>query len=191
MTYIHPTALIAPEAEIGAGTRLWRNVQVREHASIGCDCNIGQNAYIDDHVVIGDNVKIQNNASLYRGLQLEDGVFIGPHVVFTNDRVPRAINPNGTPKGVDDWSVGHTLVRYGASLGAGAVVVTGVTIGRWALVGAGAVVTADVPDHALVLGCPARIAGYVSASGVRCATQDEAIALTEIEIGNEHLILEH
>lgn len=191
MTYIHPTAFISPEAEIGHGTRLWRNVQVREHAVVGRDCNIGQNAYIDDHVVIGDNVKIQNNASLYRGLRVEDGVFIGPHVVFTNDRVPRAINPDGTPKGVDDWSVGRTLVCYGASLGAGTVVVTGVTIGRWALVGAGAVVTADVPDHALVLGCPARVVGYVSASGVRCTTQDEAIALTEEEIDKEQLIMDH
>jgi UDP-2-acetamido-3-amino-2,3-dideoxy-glucuronate N-acetyltransferase len=191
MTYIHPTAFVSSDASIGDGTRLWRNVQVREHARIGCDCNIGQNAYIDDHVVIGNNVKIQNNASLYRGLHVEDGVFIGPHVIFTNDRVPRAINPNGTPKGVDDWTVGRTLVRYGAALGAGAVVVTGVTIGRWALVGAGAVVTADVPDHALVLGCPGRIVGYVSASGVRCATQDEAIALTEAETGQAQVIMEH
>ena len=189
MTYIHPTALISPEAEIGEGTRLWRNVQVREHASIGRDCNIGQNAYVDDHVVVGDNVKIQNNASLYRGLHLEDGVFIGPHVVFTNDRVPRAINPDGTSKGVDDWTVGRTLVRYGASRGAGAVVVTGLIIGRWALVGAGAVVTADVPDYALILGCPGRIVGYVSASGVRCATQDEAIALTMEEIDQAQLIV--
>ncbi|HEU5012459.1 MAG TPA: acyltransferase [Roseiflexaceae bacterium] len=191
MTYIHPTALISPDAEIGHGTRLWRNVQVREHASIGRDCNIGQNAYIDDHVVIGDNVKVQNNASLYRGLHIEDGVFIGPHVVFTNDRVPRAINPDGTPKGVEDWTAGRTLVRYGAALGAGSVVVTGVTIGRWALVGAGAVVTADVPDHALVLGCPARIVGYVSAGGARCATQAEAISQTEDEISKEQLVMEH
>jgi acetyltransferase-like isoleucine patch superfamily enzyme len=182
MIRIHPNAEVSPEAEIGDGTIIWRNTHIREHAQLGRTCMIGQSAYIDFAVVIGDNVKIQNNASLYHGLELEDGVFVGPHVVFTNDRVPRAINPDGSLKSAEDWTVGRTCVRYGAAIGAGSVVVTGITIGRWAMVGSGAVVTKDVPDHALVVGNPARILGYVSAKGVRCATQAEAIALTNAEL---------
>jgi acetyltransferase-like isoleucine patch superfamily enzyme len=182
MIRIHPNAEVSPEAEIGDGTIIWRNTHIREHAQLGRTCMIGQSAYIDFAVVIGDNVKIQNNASLYHGLELEDGVFVGPHVVFTNDRVPRAINPDGSLKSAEDWTVGRTRVRYGAAIGAGSVIVTGITIGRWAMVGSGAVVTKDVPDHALVVGNPARILGYVSAKGVRCATQAEAIALTNAEL---------
>jgi UDP-2-acetamido-3-amino-2,3-dideoxy-glucuronate N-acetyltransferase len=178
---IHPNADVSPEAEIGEGTMIWRNAQIREQACLGHHCIVGQNVYIDIAVVIGNNVKIQNNASLYHGLELEDGVFVGPHVSFTNDRIPRAINPDGSLKRADDWDVGHTRVCYGAAIGAGAVIVTGNTIGRWAMIGSGAVVTKDVPDHALVAGNPARILGYVSAKGVRCATQDAAIALTQAE----------
>lgn len=181
MAMIHPTADVSPHAEIGDGTRVWANVQIRERARIGCNCIVGRNTYIEFDVTVGDSVKIQNNASLYVGLTVEDGVFIGPHVIFTNDKLPRAINPDGTLKSAADWHVGKTLVRYGAAIGAGAVIVTGVTIGRWAMVGSGAVVTKDVPDHALVLGNPARIVGYVSATGVRCATQEEARALSEHE----------
>lgn len=182
MAIIHPTADVSPAATIGEGTRVWSNVQIRERATIGSNCIIARNVYIECDVVVGDNVKIQNNASLYIGLTVEDGVFIGPHVIFTNDLVPRAIRPDGKLKSADDWHVGQTRVCYGAALGAGTVVVTGATIGRWALVGSGAVVTRDVPDHALVVGSPARIIGYVSAGGVRCATQAEAIAKTEEEI---------
>lgn len=181
MIRVHPQADISQEAEIGEGSMIWRNAQIREQARLGQHCIVGQNVYLDVAVVIGDNVKIQNNASLYHGLQLEDGVFVGPHVIFTNDRIPRAINPDGTLKSADDWEVGRTRVCYGAAIGAGAVIITGVTIGRWAMVGAGAVVTKDVPDYALVVGNPARILSYVSAKGVRCATQDEAIALTQTE----------
>lgn len=181
MIRIDPTAEVSPEAEIGDGTRIWRNVQIREGAHLGRNCIVGKNAFIDFGVVVGNNVKIQNNASLYHGLKLEDGVFVGPHVIFTNDRLPRAINPDGSLKSAEDWVVGHTLIRYGAALGAGVVVVTGVTIGRWAMVGSGSVVTHDVPDHALVVGNPARIIGYVSATGIRCATQDDAIKLSEAE----------
>jgi UDP-2-acetamido-3-amino-2,3-dideoxy-glucuronate N-acetyltransferase len=181
MIRIHPNADVSPEAEIGDGTIIWRNVQIREQSHIGHMCIVGQSAYIDFAVVIGDNVKIQNNASLYHGLELEDGVFVGPHVIFTNDRVPRAINPDGSLKSADDWTVGRTRVCYGAAIGAGSVIVTGVTVGRWAMVGSGAVVTRDVPDHALVVGSPARLLGYVSAKGVRCATQAEAITLTQTE----------
>src|SRR4051812_30508443 len=166
MIKIHPGAEVSPEAQIGDGTLIWRNVQIREGSRIGKKCILGQGAYIDFGVVIGDNVKIQNNASLYHGLEVEDGVFIGPHVVFTNDKIPRGINPDGSLKSADDWTVGKTRVCYGTAIGASSVIVTGVTIGRWAMVGSGAVVTKDVPDHALVAGCPARVLGYVSAQGV-------------------------
>lgn len=182
MAVIHPTADVSPHAEIGESTRVWAQVQIREGAKIGRNCIIGRNTYIDFDVCVGDNVKIQNNSSLYVGLTVEDGVFIGPHVIFTNDKLPRAINPNGTLKSAADWHVGKTLVRYGAALGAGTVVVTGVTIGRWAMVGSGSVVSKDVPDHALVVGNPARVIGWVSATGVRCASQAEAIALSAEEI---------
>jgi acetyltransferase-like isoleucine patch superfamily enzyme len=179
---IHSTAEVSPLARIGEGTRVWALTQIRERAQIGRNCIVGRNCYIDSDVTIGDNVKIQNNASLYVGLTVEDGVFIGPHVIFTNDKLPRAINPNGTLKSADDWHVGQTLVRAGAALGAGTVVVTGVTIGCWAMIGSGTVVTKDVPDHALVVGNPGRIVGYVSASGVRCVSQQEAIELSQQEL---------
>ena len=178
---IHPTAEVSPEASLGDGTRVWRDVQIREGAKLGQNCIVGKGAYIDFDVHIGDNVKIQNNASLYNGLTLEDGVFVGPHVVFTNDRIPRGINPDGSLKSADDWYVSPTRVGFGAAIGAGSVIRAGISIGRWALVGAGSVVTRDVPDHALVMGNPARIQGYVSAGGARCATQEEAVARSEQE----------
>jgi UDP-2-acetamido-3-amino-2,3-dideoxy-glucuronate N-acetyltransferase len=183
MATIHPTADVSPQAEIGEGTRVWANVQIRERAKIGLNCIIGRNSYVDFDVIVGDNVKIQNNASLYVGLTVDDGVFIGPHVIFTNDKLPRAINPDGSLKSAADWHVGKTHIQYGAAIGAGAIIVTGVTIGRWAMVGSGTVVTKDVPDYALVVGNPAHIIGYVSSTGVRCATQEAAAALTNREAG--------
>lgn len=152
---IHETATVSPEAQVGAGTTIWHHTQVREGARIGADCILGKNVYVDFDVWIGDRVKVQNNASLYHPLVIEDGVFVGPHVVFTNDRWPRAINPDGTLKSAADWSPVQTRVRYGASIGAGAILLPGITIGRWAMVGAGAVVTKDIRERAIVVGSPA------------------------------------
>lgn len=140
-------------------------MQVREGARIGADCIIGKGTYVDRDVVVGDRCKIQNRASLFRGLTLEDGVFVGPHVIFTNDVYPRAVNPDGSLKSDDDWDCRETLVRAGASVGAGAVILPGVTIGAWAMIAAGAVVTSGVPAHALVRGNPARFAGWVCVCG--------------------------
>lgn len=179
--YVHPSASIEKGAVIGAGTRIWASTQVRTGATVGRACTIGRNVFIDRDVTVGDRVKVQNNASLYEGVCLEDGVFIGPHVVFTNDRVPRAITPDGRPKTPDDWALGRTLVRRGAAVGAGAVVVTGAVIGEWAMVGAGSIVTHDVPPFALVLGNPARVVGHVSAGGVRCESADAARRLSADE----------
>ncbi|MGH2505256.1 MAG: acyltransferase [Ktedonobacterales bacterium] len=169
--YIHPSAEISAQAQIGAGTRIWAQVQIREFAIIGDRCNIGKGVYIDTHVRIGSNVKIQNNVSVFEGVTVEDGVFIGPHVCFTNDMFPRAINLDGTVKGPQDWEITATTVGYGASLGAGTIVRCGVAIGRFALVGAGSVVTRDVAPHALVMGNPARPRGYVC----QCAYQLEHV----------------
>lgn len=162
---IHPTALISEQAEIGAGCHIWAFAQVREYAVIGDHCNIGKGVYIDSRVQIGANVKIQNNVSVFEGVTIADGVFIGPHVCFTNDLFPRAINLDGTVKGAEDWTITRTDVAYGASIGANSVVRCGVTIGRFALVGAGAIITRDVAPHSLVVGSPARHVGYVC----RCA----------------------
>ena len=158
---VHETAEVHPEATIGAGSSIWHQAQVREGATLGPGCVIGKGAYIGEHVSLGANCKVQNYSCVYPGATLEDGVFVGPEVVFTNDRYPRAINPDGTLKSESDWELGKTLVKYGAAVGSRSVIVTGVTIGRWALIAAGSVVTKDVPDHALVVGAPARQAGWV------------------------------
>ena len=163
--YIHPTAEVSPKASIGPGTRVWHQVQIRERARVGSNCIVGKGAYIDFDVAIGSNVKIQNGVFVYHGVTVEDGVFLGPGVILTNDKMPRAINPDGSLKSDDDWEVSLTLVKRGAALGAGSVILPGVTIGEFALVGAGAVVTRDVPDNGLVYGNPARLPGYVCRCG--------------------------
>ena len=162
---IHPTADVSTDAKIGEGTRVWSEAQIREGVTVGKDCILGKGVYLDTDVVVGDRVKIQNRASLFRGLTVENGVYIGPHVSFTNDRYPRAVNADGSPKTDDDWELERTLVREGASIGAGAIILPGLTIGAWAVVGAGTVVTRDVPDQALVTGNPAEIQGYVCTCG--------------------------
>ncbi len=165
--YIHPSADVSRDATLGAGGRVWHEAQVREGAAIGEECVIGKGVYVDAGVRLGARCKVQNYACLYAGLTLEDGVFVGPGVIFTNDRLPRAVNADGSPKGEGDWTLARSLVREGASLGAGAVVLPGLTIGRWALVAAGALVTRDVPDHGLAAGSPARIGGWVCRCGAR------------------------
>jgi UDP-2-acetamido-3-amino-2,3-dideoxy-glucuronate N-acetyltransferase len=164
---IHLTADVSSGAEIGAGTTIWHQAQVREGARIGANCVIGKGVYVDTGVVIGENVKIQNYVSVYHGVTIEDGVFCGPYCTFTNDKLPRAINPDGSLKSGSDWVLTTTIVRKGASIGANATIVCGVTIGAWAMVGAGAVVTHDVPDYGLVWGNPARLHGFVCPCGAQ------------------------
>jgi len=162
--YIHPTADVSPKALIGSGTKIWHQSQVREHVRIGRNCILGKNVYVDTSVSIGDNVKLQNNVNVYHGVTIEDDVFVGPNATFTNDIYPRA-------KIWSDERVVKTLVKRGASIGANSTIVCGNTIGEYAMVGAGSVVTKDVPDHALVCGNPARIIGHVCDCGMRLSME--------------------
>jgi acetyltransferase-like isoleucine patch superfamily enzyme len=162
---IHPTAEVSSNASIGDDTRIWHHAQVREGARIGRECILGKSVYVDKDVVIGDRCKIQNRASIFHGVTLSNAVFIGPHAVLTNDRYPRAVTTDGALKSDDDWDAGETQIGEGASIGAGAVVLPGVTIGAWAMVAAGAVVTGDVREHAIVKGNPARFAGWACICG--------------------------
>ena len=172
-TYIHPTAEVSKDARIGGNTRIWHYCYIREKASIGDNCILGKNVYIDHNVRIGSNVKIQNSCLIYFDAEIEDGVFIGPHVVLTNDKVPRAITPDGRIKSGTDWKSGKIHVKYGASIGAGSVILTDIAIGKFAMVGAGSVVTKDVPDYALVYGNPAIMKGYVCSCGSKITNVEE------------------
>ena len=164
---VQDTAQVHESAEIGEGTSVWELAQIREKASLGSGCVIGRGAYIGTGVQIGDNVKIQNYALVYEPARLADGVFIGPAVVLTNDHNPRSVSPDGSLKRGSDWQAVGVDIAEGASIGARAVCVAPIRIGRWAMVAAGAVVTRDVPDHALVMGVPAKQAGWVGRSGER------------------------
>lgn len=157
---------VDPRARIGAGTAVWPAATVREHAQVGADCVIGRGAYVDEGVRLGDRVKVQNLALLYGPAVVEEGAFIGPAVVLTNDTYPRSVDPSGRLKRAVDWEARGVYVGRWASVGARAVVVAGVRVGAYALVGAGAVVTRDVPDYALVVGVPARRVGWVGPAGV-------------------------
>jgi len=170
---IHATAEVSSAAAIGPGTSIWHQAQVREGARIGAECVIGKNVYVDVDVVIGHRCKVQNNVSLFHGVTLEDGVFIGPHACFTNDRLPRAINADGSLKTDDDWEIAPTLVRRGAAIGANSTILPGVTIGAWAMVGSGSVVTRDVAPHELVVGNPARRLGSACTCGQTVRDADD------------------
>ena len=173
--FIHPSAVVDPGSRIGPRSKIWHFTHVQSGARIGSDCVLGQGVYIGQDVQIGKGVKIQNNVSVFHGVRLEDGVFVGPHVCFTNDKYPRAINDDGSPKGSDDWTLVPTLVKYGAAIGANATILGGISIGRWALVGAGAVVVSDIPDHGLVMGSPGRLAGYVCICARRLLKKDQGL----------------
>jgi UDP-2-acetamido-3-amino-2,3-dideoxy-glucuronate N-acetyltransferase len=167
--FAHPSACVDEPCDIGPGTKIWHFSHVSAHARIGEGCTIGQNVFIAPRVRIGDNVKIQNNVSVYEGVELEDDVFCGPSMVFTNVATPRSHVPRNRPQ---DYA--RTLVQRGATIGANATIVCGNAIGAYAFIGAGAVVTADVPAYALVYGNPARVRGYACHCGATLDFADDA-----------------
>lgn len=155
--FVHETAHVSPKAKLGHGTKVWINVQIREETTIGVDCILGKDVYIAEFVKVGDRCKIQNGVSVFTGVTIEDDVFVGPDATFTNDMVPRAFKA--------DWKIVPTLVKQGASIGANATIVCGVTIGEYAMVAAGSVVTKDVKPYSLVMGNPARHYSYIDKMG--------------------------
>ena len=159
--FIHESSYIDDDVEIGEGTKVWHFCHIQKGARIGNNCSFGQNVNISNNVKIGNGVKVQNNVSIYEGVELEDYVFCGPSMVFTNDLTPRAKYPKGTA------GYKKTLVKEGASIGANATIECGHAIGKWAMIAAGAVVTKDVPDYALMAGVPARQIGLVNEKGER------------------------
>lgn len=166
MSTIAPSADVAESSSLGEGTQIWHLAQIREDAVLGKSCIVGRGAYVGAGVRIGDNTKIQNYALVYEPAILGHGVFIGPAVVLTNDTYPRAVNPDGTLKSPHDWTPVGVVVEDGASIGARAVCIAPVTIGQWATIAAGSVVTKDVPAFALMAGVPARRLGWVGKAGV-------------------------
>ena len=171
---VHPTADLESGVVVGPRTSIWHRAQVRTGTRIGAECVIGRDVFLDEGVSIGDRVKIQNGALLYHGVTVEDGVFIGPGAILTNDRFPRAVTATGELARAGDWTVSPITLRRGCSIGAGAVVVAGTTVGTFATVGAAAVVTRDVAPHSLVVGNPARALGWVCACGARLVDEHGA-----------------
>jgi len=165
--FAHPTATIEDDVQIGEGSKVWALTHVRRGTKIGKNCIISEGVFIDTDSEIGNNCKVQNHAIVYHKAILEDGVFIGPNVCFTNDRLPRAINPDGSLKSADDWEVSTIKIGYGSAIGAHSTITPGQTIGRWVIVGSGSVVTRDIPDHALAFGNPARVHDFVCKCGER------------------------
>ena len=180
---VHPSAEVEDGATIGDGTSVWQLAHVRRGACVGVDCNLGRGVYIDENVVVGDRVKVQNYSLVYSPARAEDGVFIGPAVVLTNDRYPRAVNTDGSRKTADDWDAVGVTLREGCAIGARSVLLPGVTVGCWAVVAAGSVVTRDVRDFEIVAGVPARSHGWAGRAGrplqslgggrYRCSTTGE------------------
>ncbi len=170
---ISDAAEVDDTASIGSGTTIWPLATIREDATIGRECTIGRGVYVGPGAFLGNRVKVQNLALVYEPARLEDGVFVGPAAVLTNDEYPRAVTPDGRRMEPADWQPVAVVAREGASIGAGAVCVAPVTIGRWALVAAGAVVVADVPDFALVVGVPARRIGWVGRAGARLTPEGD------------------
>lgn len=161
-----PDSLVSASADVGAGTRIWGLAQVRDNARLGKSCIIGRGAYVGSGVHMGDNCKVQNDALIYEPARLGNGVFVGPAAVLTNDLFPRAVNPDGSLKSGSDWESVGVIVEDGASIGARAVCVAPITVGAWAMVAAGAVVTKDVAPFSMVRGVPARHVGWVGRAGV-------------------------
>ena len=161
----HESAFVEEGTEIGEGTNIWHYAHVREKAKLGENCNIGKDVYVDTEVEIGNNVKIQNGVSVYQGVKVGDNVFLGPHMTFTNDVYPRAEG---------EWNVEKTFVEDGVSIGAHATILSGITLGKYCMVGAGAVVTKDVPEHTLVYGNPAVVKGFVCSCGEKLGEKDIA-----------------
>lgn len=162
---------VSQSAKIGEGSKIWHLAQIREEAVIGRNCTVGRGAYIGSGVTIGDNSKIQNYALIYEPAVIESGVFVGPAAILTNDTYPRAVLPDGSQKDTSDWDPVGVVLREGSSIGAGAICVAPVTIGRWSMIAAGAVVTSDVPDFAMMVGTPARRIGWVGRTGKRLVKQ--------------------
>jgi acetyltransferase-like isoleucine patch superfamily enzyme len=187
--FIHHSAEVSEHAKLAEDVKIWNLAQVRENASIGANTIISKNVYIDFEVTIGANVKIQNNVSVYHGVTIEDDVFVGPSAVFTNDLRPRSINT--------DWKTTPTLIKKGASIGAGATIVCGIEIGEHAMIGSGAIVNKSVPAHALIVGNPAKILGFVYKNGERVQSEDMVEVCTKTKnvtfldlLSGEKLILE-
>ena len=177
--FIHHTAEVSDKAVIGENTRIWNNAQVREGSRIGSNCIIGKDVYIDQNVQIGNSVKIQNGVSVYRGAVIEDNVFLGPHMTFTNDLYPRAE--------ISDFELYPTRIKKGASIGAHATIVCGTEIGEYAMIGAGAVVTRNIPKYALAYGNPAQIRGYVARNGEKLNFSDRNIP---VHVGSETYVMD-